>query len=99
MADYRLLADTWMRIDPDTVDNPRPRIRRLVKGDILVGVTEEEIEYLTTGARPMLVEADSDADPYKDSAEFKHVAGESAPKDNPKVDTGTPDQKSSKTSA
>jgi hypothetical protein len=87
MADYRLMADTWMRIDPDTVDSPRPRIRRLVKGDIVPGITDEEIEYLTGGARPMLVEADSDADPFKDDGNAKHVAGNSAPKDNPSVDT------------
>lgn len=87
MADYRLLADTWMRIDPDTVDSPRPRVRRLVRGDIVLGVTEEEVEYLTHGVRPMMVEADSDADPFKDDGDAKHVAGSSSPKDNPSVDT------------
>jgi hypothetical protein len=89
MALYRLLADTWMRYDPDTIDDPRPRVRRLVKGDLLPdNVLAEEIEYLTNGARPMLVEADSDADPFKDDASFKHAAGESAAKDNPSVDSG-----------
>lgn len=89
MADYRLLADTWMRIDPDTVDSPRPRVRRLVSGDIVPGITDDEVEYLTNGVRPMLVEADSDADPFKDDGDAAHVAGNSDPKNNPPVDTKT----------
>ena len=93
MTEYRLTADTWVRIDPDTIDDRSPRIRRLVKGDIVPNVTEAEIEYLTTGARPHLVEADSENDPFKDSASHKHVAGQSRPNDNPSVDTGTAAQK------
>jgi hypothetical protein len=67
MADYRLIADTWLRLDPDTIDDKSPRQTRLVKGDIVKNVTEAEVEYLTTGARPMLVEANSDADPFKEN--------------------------------
>jgi len=89
MTEYRLTADTWMRIRPETIDDRSPRIDRLVKGDIVPNVTDQEIEYLTHGARPHLVEADSDADPFKDKEGYKRAAGNSAPKDNPKVDTGS----------
>jgi hypothetical protein len=68
MADYRLLADTWMRMDPATVDDKSPKVKRFSKGDIVVGITDDEVEYLTHGARPMLVEANSDADPFKDAS-------------------------------
>lgn len=73
VAPHRLLADTWVRIDPETIDDRNPRSRRLAKGDILTNLTEDEIEYLTHGVRPSLVEADSDADPYKDDPEYAHL--------------------------
>lgn len=92
MTEYRLTADTWMRIRPDTIDDRSPRIDRLMKGDLVPGVTDQEIEYLTTGARPHLVEADSDADPFKDNPNYKHVGSA-----NPALDAGKKESTATKT--
>lgn len=73
VAPHRLLADTWMRFDPETVDDRSPRIRRLVKGDVIENLLDVEVEYLTSGVRPSLVEADSDDDPFKDDPNYTHV--------------------------
>lgn len=83
MADYRLLADTWVRMDPATVDDRFPKFGRFSKGDLVPGVTDDEIEYLTHGARPMLVEANSDADPFKEApkADAAPAADAPGPKD------------------
>jgi hypothetical protein len=66
MAEYRLLADSWVRLDPDSLDTPRPRSHRYTRGDVVPNLLPEEIDYLTNGARPHLVEKGSDADPWKD---------------------------------
>jgi hypothetical protein len=78
MAEYRLLADAWVRIDPETIDDKRPRSRWLKKGDLVPKVTDEEVEYLTGGARPSLVEADSDEDPFRDDHSVSHVVADEA---------------------
>jgi hypothetical protein len=88
VAPHRLLADTWMRIDPETVDDRAPRIRRLAKGDVIENLLPEEVEYLTHGVRPSLVEADSDDDPFKDDPNYSHVKSSAAP-------ASTPSEKSS----
>lgn len=96
MAEYRLMADTWIRMDPATVDDKSPKVKRHVRGDVIKGITDDEVDYLTNGARPMLVEVDSDADPFKKPKD-QPAAGDS-PAPGVKTETKQPEEATGKTS-
>jgi hypothetical protein len=82
MAEYRLLADSWVRIDPDSLDSPTGRVKmtRYRKGDVIPNLLDDEIQYLTAGARPHLAEVGSDLDPLKGDESAPQSARESAPR-------------------